>query len=44
MRKRMAVVLAEGALSGGSNMAKDETGGGLGSYTLEVGAVPSGNG
>lgn len=44
MRKGMAVVLREGALGRGTNMAEDETGGGLGGDTLQIGAVPGRDG
>lgn len=44
MCERVAVVFAQGALGRGSDMAKDKAGCGLGGDTLQVGAVPGGNG
>lgn len=42
MREGVAVIFAQGALGGGADMTKDQTGGRLGSYSLEVGTVPGG--
>lgn len=44
MRERMAVIFGERALGRGADMAKDEAGSGLGSDTLQVGAVPGRDG
>lgn len=44
MGKGVAVVLTEGALGGGADVAKDEAGRRLGRNALEVGAVPCGDG
>jgi hypothetical protein len=40
----VAVVLAQGTLGRGTDMAKDKAGCGLGGDALQVGAVPGGNG
>lgn len=44
MGEGMAVVFAQRALGRGADVAEDESGGGLGGDSLEVRAVPSGDG
>ena len=44
MAEGVAIILAQGALGGGSDVSEDQPAGGLAGDALEVGAVPGGDG